>query len=182
MLLFGLLIATQTCLKHMCLIVAESEYVQEVCITRGIQILCGDFVHEVVSGMSHNKAALGSITAGAAFMDWDTNQLCEQGLGQTADLWMARYYSSKRTTITTDSIRPIALFQFCQSTEFIENVNGHLKACLQVAGQHIPLSGKALTCSPQKSFHLFRRHLLTQNFQELSHNRTVSLGEQCLGI
>lgn len=81
-------------------------------------------------------------------MDWDTNQLCEQGLGKTTDLRMAGYYSSKRTTITSDSVRPIALYQFCQSTEFIENVNGHLRACWQVAGQHVPLRGQALTCDP----------------------------------
>ena len=82
--------------------------------------------------MSYDKAALWSITRGAVFMDRHANQFREQGLGKTTDLWMAGYYSSKRATITPDSVRSIALFQFCQSAEFIENVNAHLKSLLQV--------------------------------------------------
>src|SRR5258706_3852926 len=130
------------------------------------RFIVGMFFHEVVSRISHNEAALRRFTINAVLMDWQTNQLCEQGFGEPADLWMTWHHSGKRTTITPNGIHPIALFQFCQSTEFIKNVDGYLKARLQVAGRNIPLPSNAASCRTQKGFHLFRRHLLTEDFQE----------------
>src|SRR6185312_10913135 len=132
--------------------------------------------------MIHNKAALRRFGVKTVFMYWHTNQLREQRFGKTADFWMPRYYGSKRATIATDSIRSIGFFQFCQSAKFIENGDSGLQACLQVARRNIPLPGDAVSCHTQKGFHLLRRHLRTQDFQELAHYRPIRLGKQCFGM
>src|SRR6266699_2035113 len=70
----------------------------------------------------HNEMALQWLSPVAMLLHWDTYQLCEQSFCQRADLRMSWYSGSEGTAITIDNVGAIALFKFCQASQFVENI------------------------------------------------------------
>jgi hypothetical protein len=72
------------------------------------------------------EAAARSLAAIAVLVDRHTRQLGKQGLRHSTHLRMFRRYASERTAVAADNEGYVALFEFCQSAQLVEDANGCL--------------------------------------------------------
>src|SRR6266702_3838775 len=87
----------------------------------------------------HDEATADLFTAITLLLNWQTHQFCEQGLGQEADLRMARHHSCQWTTIPPDDVGTVVLFKFCQATERIEDGDRCFEPGIQFSSRGRPL-------------------------------------------
>jgi len=67
-----------------------------------------------------------SLTTIAELVDRHARQLGNQGLDHATYFRMGRYYCSQRAAVVADNDGAIALFEFRETAQLIEDINGRL--------------------------------------------------------
>jgi hypothetical protein len=89
--------------------------------------------HHSSTSFSHDTAvdcyfetAARPLAAIAVLIDWHTRQLGKQDLRHSTHLRMLRRYATERTAVAADNEVTVALFEFREAAQLVENANGRL--------------------------------------------------------
>jgi len=79
-----------------------------------------------IVGRYYLEAAARPLAAIAVLVDRNTCQLGKQGLRHPTHLRMVRRYPSERTAVAADNEGSVALFEFREAAQLVEDANGRL--------------------------------------------------------
>ena len=111
----------------------------------------------------YDEAAALLLTGVTLFLNRNIKQICEQGFGEVADLWMAWRYGSQGATVAANGVGAIMLFKLCQSAKLIQYLDGSSKTHLHGTRGYVPLRSDAASRGTHQGIHLFSCHLLAEH-------------------